>query len=204
IAALLAAAALIFGGLFCSCSDDPEETTGGNGDGTELDGGNTGNPGDNGEEVITVYTLDAAKFTEITTKIPEIDAPKTPESSDTETTAFIKALSMQLGENMKIDSNRFNAGGSLQAKGKNAVIFIAPTGTSKIEVHFYNNGANNGGRILKIAEYSEDSNFTATDGKKETVANSKEDIVEEFDITAGKKYMLGGSNGVYITKFIIK
>ena len=177
--------------------------TGTSGGTTAGDDGN-GASDDPGSAAASIpLTFDATKFAEIATKIPASNAPVTPSSSDADTSASIKAVSLQLGEGMKIDSSRFNVGGSLQKKGKNAIIFTAPTGATKVEVHFYNNGANNGGRKLQIAKYDEDS-VSATDGTKETVANSKDDITEEFDITAGEKYMLGGTNGLYITKFVIK
>ena len=149
------------------------------------------------------YTITASKFASITTATTE--ASTTPESDDATTSAIVEAIGLALGESMRIDGNpqRFNIGGSLQKKGKNAIIFTAPTGATSIEVHFYNNGGSAGNRYLKIAEYS-DSNVSATDGTQKTVASSTDDIVDTFAITAGKKYMLGASNGLYITEIVIK
>ena len=149
------------------------------------------------------YTITASKFTKISDKTTA--ASTTPTSDDATTSAIVKAIGLALGESMRIDGNplRFNVGGSLQEKGKNAIIFTAPTGATSIEVHFYNNGESAGDRYLQIAEYS-DSNISATDGTKKTVASSKDDIVDTFAITAGKKYMLGASNGLYITEIVIK
>ena len=149
------------------------------------------------------YTITASKFASITTAT-EADST-TPTSDDATTSAIVEAIGLALGQSMRIDGNpqRFNIGGSLQKKGKNAIIFTAPTGATSIEVHFYNNGGSAGDRYLKIAEYS-DSNVSATDGTQKTVASSTDDIVDTFAITAGKKYMLGASNGLYITEIVIK
>jgi len=155
------------------------------------------------EGAAVTYTIEAAKFDAISEKTTEDST--TPTSTDSETTEIINTLGLALGNSMRIDGNpqRFNVGGSLQKKGKNAIIFTAPTGATTIEVHFYNNGGSAGGRYLQIAEYS-DTAVAATNGTEETVASSSEDIVDSFDITAGTKYMLGGSNGLYITKIVIK
>ncbi|MCM1321254.1 MAG: hypothetical protein NC041_01060 [Bacteroides sp.] len=169
IAALLAAAALIFGGLFCSCSDsDDGVNTGAGGNGETTAGEPTDTGTGSGPSTPAAYTLDITSIPETTGSTSKID----------DTVTVVSTIQNSSGKDQTI---KYSSNGYCQMSGAKAQtgygLQLTLTGAATItatatEKNDSTSGTklvllNSEGTAVSTSEASIDANGTAKESLKE-------------------------------------